>query len=343
MADLVKLSLDQESQVCLRLQEFVDSGLTQIGSANTWWTQVERAHRNEMPSTRDILDYQPSDPGYSMFAPPFSQPRQDMLTAQVCTVVGKQVPYMGDVSDDEAVAEAKQQVLYEVWKRAGFEDRIRDLSRITGDTDLGFYRIAPGKKPGTVQINILHPRNVIVGACTIEGIQASPCVGHRFNKRRYEITSMQESGSYYKSQRPLTPGDPDDVGDPADSQASGVTIESTAQHSANDLINLWELVVMLDIDGKGERKYLAVYSQDDNELLSLQKYDFTYIWYFRSSFIGDPVNFYPSSSVGRNLYPLQDSYSKIWGGIGIGSGVIAVDLKDGVVNFIITSSITLVD
>lgn len=333
MGTLINLDSTQRGFIASRLREYVEAGMSALGEMpDGWWRDCERFYRNEPPGGADILGRNPQHNQYCKFHFALSQPRLDMLSAQVCTVVGKQDPYMRDVRDEADVADAKETLLYRIWKDGDFESKIRDASTITGNTDLAFYRLTPGEEPGTVRWDVLHPRNVIVVPPFKDGIQKAACVGHKYSRRRAEVDSMRAEGLYYEG-IDLTAGDPADTGDPEDVRRSGAILEGmpVASDRQQDLPTLWELVVRLALNGKGEldpkvpeKKYLATFSEDDNELLCLEEYKAPLTWYFRTFFVGNPTEFYSSSSVGRNLYALQDAYNMVMSGIYSGSMMSAM-------------------
>ena len=304
---------------------YVDAGLGAMGRMPQWWLDVERQYRNENPGLNQGPDGQ--NKGYDEFHIPLTQPRLDMLTAQVTTVIGKQNPYMTDMTDPEAISEPKQQLVHSIWKDAGFETKIRDAATIVGCTDVAFYRLCPNyAQRGAVDLDVIHPDSMIVYPALPKGIQAATCVGHRLEMRRYLIESMQDGITYYKGDPPSISSQ-DEHDDDREQSHTGANLGDLAPDDATELCEIWPLVVRLDLKHiedentteRSERLYQATLDYKSGRLLKLEEYDYDYIWYFRSQFIGSPRYFYSGQSVGRNLYPIQDMYNALWSGFFAGA------------------------
>jgi hypothetical protein len=311
-------SLDRRNEIATRIKEEIDAGIQTQGGMSTWWLQAERAYLNMTPSTQTQIDQGPNDPGYQVFNMPLTQTRVDMLAAQVTTVVAKQDPLMTDTSEDETIAEARQKLLHRVWSDAKFGMAIAKAATICGIKDMAVYRVCPGLLPGTVRIDTIDPQDWAVYPALIDGIQAASTVGHRFNRRRIVVETKQRKGEYYETQdlQTSTIGDHDPDQEQVHTM-SEMTVSSPERN--NELVELWDCIVRLDLDDDGnEQLYRATIDYVGSQLLALEPYKFSYIWYFRSFFIGSPKYFYSGSSVARNLDPCQTAknnlFSAFYGG-----------------------------
>jgi hypothetical protein len=313
--ELIKLDDARRKEIGQLVYDWVQAGLATQGSASTWWDSVERFYRNERPSQNDVLGNAPDSPGYSIFHVPLSQPRQDMLTAQVCTVVGRQDPYMRDTESPEEIAEARQNILQRVWQDAKFEDRIRKAARITGNTDLAYLKMEPGYKPGTLCMEAYHCRNVVVyPALSGSGTNDAVCIGNSTSRRRGVVEDMQESGEYYKGVE-IIESDPTQTQNPGESERSGASYAQTSTDRKSQTVNLWDLDVLLKLeeDGNKEQWYHCVIDEQ-GLLLSLARSKWSRPRWIKTQFIGSPTDYYPPCSVGRNLAPIQDEYNKLHSG-----------------------------
>ena len=188
-------TIDKRQILGTLIRNLVWAGLEQKGTCEDWWAQCEAYHRNEMAMAEE-------DDNLVPLHIPFSQPRQDQLTAQVCTVVTKQQPYMlAECPGDEATEELLETTLDKFWRTAGFEKQIRRASRICTDTNLVWYRVAwtfnPRRVYGGLIIDVFHPKHVAIYPSTIEGIDGARLVGHRFQRRLRDVQALQAAGVYF--------------------------------------------------------------------------------------------------------------------------------------------------
>lgn len=315
---LINLSDDVKREIGSRILNYIQTGLNVEGRMPQWWADVERQYRNEDPGFGDNANGR--NKGYKQFHVPLSQPRLDMLSAQITTVIGKQNPYMTDMEDAEDIAEARQNLGHEVWKDAGFEQRIRQAATIAGCTDLAYIRVCPNyAQRGSLEMNVIHPEAVSVYPALPQGIQACTCIGHRLWQRRYVVDSLMDDNYYYKVSR-LPAGTQDEYDVDQEQQHTGAEYGDISPDHDSELIELWPCVVRLDLDkfknpnseGTEEKLYRATIEFKTGNLLCLEDYEFPYIWYFRTQLIGSPRYYYSGQSVGRNLFPVQDIYNTSW-------------------------------
>jgi hypothetical protein len=316
---LVKLSDEQRQQIAVQIKDDIDAGIETQGGMSTWWLEAERAYLNQAPATQSQLGQGSEDPGYPVFSMPLTQTRVDMLGAQVATVVIKQNPVMTDTADDESVAEPRQKLMHRVWTDARFGSAVTKATNMCGVKDLAIYRFCPGTQPGTIRIDAIDPQDWSVFPAVPDGIQAAATVGHRTTRRRRVIEAMQKRGEYYPTEH-LPESTQADHDDDQEQQHTQSELSVASPTRGNELIEIWDCVCRLDLDDTGdERLYRATLDYVGCQLLSLELYDFTYIWYFRSFYIGSSKYFYSGSSVARNLNPCQTGknnlFSAFYGGV----------------------------
>ena len=178
------------------LQQLIQAGLAAQGNAVQWWEKCLENHRNEFSD-----DSKPGE-GMSSLHIPFAQPRQDMLTAQVCSAVAKQDPYMlaSDAAGRGDVEEKKEKVLHRFWQRAGFEKAIRKASSLTTDTNLAWIRVAwdrTSKKPFSgLILDVIEPWNLVIYPPRQTGIVGSRLAGHRFYSSFKSVTILQSGHNF---------------------------------------------------------------------------------------------------------------------------------------------------
>ncbi len=319
----IKLSQTQASLIGLKLRERKESGLNQKGGAEQWWAEVEKRYRNEAPP----------DPGAGLvaFHVPFSQPRQDALTAQCCTVIGKQEPYMlaTNVADTGA-QDRLQRLVHVLWQAAGFELQIRKASTIAGNTNAAFYRLTPKKKgagatgqalagnislrPG-VQIDVMHGKDVVVFPAGLGGIEGCTYVGHRLYPRVKDVLDLQDIGVYFKNAKIQEGQSPDEHDDTGAAQHARTFLSDWGADLKESQTELWTGLAKMDLSDfgeglpKGEKWYIATFADATQELLAIEEYPYSRPWYFHVFYIADELVFWSGRSVARNLYGLGSAYN----------------------------------
>jgi hypothetical protein len=248
-----------------------------------------------------------------------------MLTAQVCSVITKQDPYM--LAEDCADADAedlKEATLHKFWKSAGFEQKIRRASHIATDTNKAWMRICwerTGDRPFTGLIwDVVHPRHTVIFPATVEGIQGSRLVGHRFYRRVREIEAMQRSGVYFEDGVPLIGGDtPQEYDRGGEIQSSGAAPAVAGPDVKDERVELWDCCLRYDA-GDGEQWFRATFAFKTCCLLSFESYPYSRPWYFDAAYVTSNDDAYWSPvSVARHLSGLQDVCNKYNGALYNGS------------------------
>ncbi len=304
----------------------VYAGLEQKGDVESWWARCEQDHRNEWND-----DSSPGT-GLTPIHVPFTQPRVDMLTAQVCTVISKQDPYMlaeglsSDTDEDKL-----EKTVHKFWKSAGFETSIRRASHICVDTNRVWYRVAwemnAAKPFAGVILDVIHPRNVCLFPATLAGIGSGRLVGHRFYRRRKDVIALQKSGVYLDD-RPPTSGDTPEEYDSSGAIAnSGAAPSVSGPDPMDQLVELWDVLVRYedpDHPNDGEKWYRGTFAFKQSLLLSFEPYPYSRPWYFDGSYIlGNEEAYWSGISVSRHLSGLQDATDKMQAAVYNGSMMTA--------------------
>ena len=316
---------DQRTQIGSHLQQLVYAGLQQKGNVESWWATVEQYHRNEWN------EFDKPAESLSAISIPYSQPRQDMLTAQVCSVVGRQEPYMlcTDLAGNEA-EEKKEKTLHAFWKAAKFETAIRKCSHICSDTNKVWYRLAWDLNPnvfyGGFLFDVIHPRNTCIFPATLEGIQNARLLAHRFYRRLADIKALQRRGVYFDDRVPNAGSSPEEYDTSGEIINSGAS-PSIAGPDPDDLrVECWDCLIKYADPEKDEDEkwYQATFAFKDSCLLSFQPYPYSRPWYFDASYITtNEEGYWSGVSVGRNLSGLQDAVNKMHSAIYNGSMMAA--------------------
>lgn len=319
-----------------RFREWVDAGLNAKGTGPSgWWREVTAFYENRLPET----------PGKNIvpWHVPLSQPRQDSLTANVCTVIAKQEPIMlCDLEDSEA-AGRRQRFVHKVWTNAGIDPCLRKGSSHATNYNRCFYKITPKATsrlqatvadsgvfgmqmspaatqcPG-VDISVILPTEMTVFPALLGGCQEATLVGNRLYKTIGSCNRLITSGFYYKDATDLPEDNPENHDELGSKQHSGASIGLVVDHT-NGGVELFDLVVTFDLSEidssapKGYKRYRATLAFGNNELLALEPYpeSYRYVWYFEGFYKPMSDSYWPETSIARDLKPLQDAYNKLSG------------------------------
>lgn len=304
------------------LQQMVFAGNQQKGSVESWWRTCEENHRNEMrwDSAPDAgIAASGTMPKLSPMHIPFSQPRQDMLVAQMCSVITRQDPYMlADETENEVVKSKKQKAVHKFWKAAGFDRTLRKAASICTNTNIVQWRVAfevdPSRAFGGLMIDVIQPKDFTVFPATLNGILGARFVGHRFYRRLKEIEQLQKRGVYFKCD--LSGGDTPQEHDKSGRELFAQTNQSVSGPDPKDeRVELYDCLVRYAEDGKDEAWYRATFAVKMGLLLSWQPYPYSRPWYFDSTIITQIEDgYWPAVSLARHLSSMQDAWDKLAAG-----------------------------
>jgi len=332
---LITLSAGARQALGQSFTLWIQAGLDQKGTGPTgWWREVERFYRNEAPES--------PGKGIVPWHVPISQPRQDALTANVCTVIAKQEPMMLCDIEDTDLADRREKAVHKAWQDGGFEIQLRKVSTDATNVNKGFFKLTPraathGREsgPGTasgmqrspgasqcpgVEISVIKPNDMSVYPAVMGGCQEAVLVGNRLWKTIGSCKALIASGAYYKQAMEPADGDPSAHDETGGKDRSG-SIENISPDLDTRGAEIWDCIVEYDLseiegaqDGpKGSKRYRATVAIATNELLALEAYPehFRYKWYFEAFYIPDGENYWSGLSVARNLKSLQDAYNKL--------------------------------
>jgi hypothetical protein len=317
--------LSSQAKIGLEIQQLIFAALTARGNAEQWWATCQQQHRNDQIIAPNVGE------GTSDFHIPFSQPRLDMLSAQVCTVVTRQDPYMlvnspdidglaeavtGKESDSIDLATHKQNMLTNFWKVAGFEDNARKACNVAVDTNVVWHRLAyvpmPDKAYGGIAWDVIDPIDAYIYPATIAGIQGARLVGHRFYQTIHQIEELQKAGVYYEVS--IVTGDsPQEYDTSLAINQAGANPGVGGPDWKDQLCECASVLFRYSPDDKSPMKiYSAVIAFKQAALLLIEEYPYSRYWYFDSRMKTEMNKAYwPATSVGRDLSGLQDAYDKI--------------------------------
>lgn len=322
MANNVTLNPVLRKRVGEVLSDYIEAGRRQLGDAPDWWGKVRDVHMGDGATAMRALKGEYGSPKVHM---PLSQPRQDALVDQTCSVVLKQDPYMLNVSDEDETADAKQQILQRVWEDADFGAAFKSAVDIATDTDIAFLRCCPLGE-SQIELSVHEPIDVVVWPALPSGWSDVTIAGHRVWKRRRDVQIGKDEGRYYRDDRDDrgqdVPGEsPSQEEDRHSSYDRSGVSPSTGPLAADELVELWDVVVWLDLSQlkkEGEefvtqdaRWYRATVSKDGRQVLALEPYELSTPWYFTVRLLSNS-EFYPARSIGRNLFPIQQTYDYLW-------------------------------
>lgn len=321
MPNLVKITETERSRLGLVLDDYIQGGKTQKGSMSSWWAAVERMFRNEAPTV--------SQKGVEPVHIPLAQPRLDMLTAQVCCVVGKQKPYMLATNQSDTEKQSRlQDAVHMLWEAADFEGQMEKAAENCGNLNAALWKLTPKLLPTDstgsggqlaenqqsgpgVQQNILHPDDVVVYPAGRGGIEQALFVGERFYRTLGECKSLCSAGYYYKK------GSPTGGSDPGSEDATGryahsrTTLADMPGDMDQELVCLWTGIATLSINGEKLMRYVVTWAEDTQELLMAEPYPYSRVWYFIGRYLPSGTQFWGSRSVGRNLTGLNNYYNNL--------------------------------
>jgi hypothetical protein len=308
---------EERKKLGTRIRDWIQAGLDERKAAeNGWWRDVWAHYENRMPES----------PGKNLVPlhVPLSQPRQDALTANVCTVIGKQDPIMLCDIEDTELASRRQKLMHKLLDYASIDSQLRKASTDATNVNRAFLKVTPKDAGGTegmqrpltlndrpgIDVSVIPPKDMAVFPAVLSGCQTAVFVGNRFYKRAGTIQKMIDRGDYFKvvTQAGDDPSEYDLIGT---GQHAHTTLQVLGVESEQQAVELWDGVVRLDL-GDGEDRYRVTLAFKSAELLAIEKYDLRYTWYFDTFYIADGEHYWSGRSVARNLFTLQDTYNKLW-------------------------------
>jgi len=315
------------------LSSWVQDGLNARDNLENVWASNETIYRNDVKGPSQLVE------GWSPFHVPLSQPRQDMLVAQVASVVTRQRPYMICDRGEDEVKSGKQDALHREWEKTNFDQCIQEAGVIATNTNLAIMRMVYSHDPtgllsgdslenigkagsvrySGIQIDVIHPRNFICLPATTGGIANAYIVGHRFYRTAADVRELQRLGKYLKpsdGQSEIMGGDtPIEHDRGREYEHAGLT-DDPAFRDEDGLVECWDVIVKLtsgpDLEStKPQRYYRATFAFNQSRMLSFEPYNYSRPWYWGFGFLVDPGKLWSGRSIARNLAPLQDAYNHV--------------------------------
>jgi len=320
----IKLKAKERDDIARRIRDMIDAADGQKGSApNGWWRSVYDKYLGVAP------DQDESSTIAQFMLPHTIRPRSDALNAQICTVIGRQDPYMTAAEGVPAeVARRKERALHRMWQDAKFDVAIRKAGIPAILLNKAIYRVYPeyGDYNARVGccIEVIHPKNFFCYPASLNGKEDWSLACHRQWKRIRTIKDKMRAGSYFditgKMNKPLVESDPSQYDETGEIEHSNTAIANHSPENDSKPVRIDVGQVKLDLsppnaDGErtGEEKwYRFELAYDSVELLSLSPYGFTQCEYFFGSLLPELEMFWGGNALGRAAYPIQDAADKNW-------------------------------
>lgn len=331
MTDPTKLPPDQLKVLGNRLARLTQSGTAAKGDLPIRWAANEAFYDNAAPSTND------SQSKMVKLHVNFLSNRVKMLTSMVCGVIGRQQPYMlaKDMQSGER-EDRLEKVCHFFWQRARFEEKLRNISTIAANTNKAIWKLSykpydadKAHKAALTDMGIvleaIHPDNWVCVPAKLGDLAEAKLCGNRFFERRRWITDRMDAGEFLEPEDDgeLVSGDPQAADDSRAQIRSKSSPQETGDEKDDDLIELWDLVVRLDLDGQdasgadkgkkktGEKLYHILLAIDTGQILLIEALPYSRPMYFESFYISDEKMYWSGRSVAYDLQGLQEQYNLV--------------------------------
>lgn len=261
---------------------------------------------------------------------PLTQPKLDYLSATLTTTILNQSPVylLGYERDGEAAKRAEQQL--DFFLDEEFEGSIDEVSVGTGIRNHGFLRVtfeaaAQGFLP-LARVKALPPtgpfasvglkfdfipaEDMDIFPDTASNVEDAQYVGHRFWRQVRDVKQLQDAGRYDKDVEIKVTGHPSETGESAKDFNFGRTDAATTGTQDEMLVQLAEGIFRWDLNGKGDKRYIATFLCETGEILRIRPYAMSRPWYvdFRLKTKG-PDSYWSPTSVAQDLQGLQWQYN----------------------------------
>lgn len=265
------------------------------------WEMNEKVYRND-PSIAGVKLYD----NFESRAVPVMSPRINRIVNVTMGNITDPSPMLQATPDDynQAGADALEKGVDAIWDKAGFERVLRRA--LTTACLCGVSIIRERMTETGVKLDHIHPNDFVVAPIYGLDIKDSHLVGHRFYLPAWAVRDRVKSGLYDMISESdvdrLSATSPDD--DPSgrdpdydrtDSQLFG--------NNETRMIELWELLVRLEIDGKRQWCRI-VYDRVSTKVLLKEAYPYSRPWYFEMRLHDEEGKFWPANSVAQNIVGL---------------------------------------
>lgn len=265
------------------------------------WALNEKVYRND-PSIAGVKLFD----NFETRAVPVMSPRIKRIVNVTMDAVTSPTPMLQAAPDDQdqIAADELEKGLQTILEREGFERILR--RGLTTTALCGVTVIRVRMTEDGVKFDHIHPKDFIVAPIYGLSVKDAHLVGHRFYRPRWWIKDRVKDKVYEL----VNEDDVDDMAlvtpdhDPAGRDPSyDRTSEYGSSESDNDVIELWELLCRLVIDGK-RQWYRVVYERTNNKVLTFELYPYSRPWYFDLRFHDEEGKFWPANSVAQNIVGL---------------------------------------
>ena len=270
------------------------------------WELNEQVYRND-PKIAGVKLFD----NYAPRATAPMSPRINRIINTTATAIFSPSPMVQAIPDDQdqVGADTLEKALHLTWIRAGFPRKARSALLTTALCGVSIMRLR--MTPKGLKFDYIHPNDFVIAPTFLDGIPDAHLVGHRFYLPKWEVIARTKPDADGKILYPLmdeegvrkmSSADPDDEPSGRDPSYDRSTNEESGVFE-NQRVELWELIVRIEVDKKPQYKRVVL-SHDDAKLLLVEEYIYSRPWYFDLRFHDEPGKFYPASSVAQNIVGL---------------------------------------
>ena len=281
------------------------------------WDFAEKVDRNDpsIAGTKILDHWEPT-------AIPSLSPRVNrIVNVTMSSLTGNSTMVQAIPDDKEQTrADALEEALQVLWDRASFDRKLRMALHTSCICGVAVMR--QRMTPQGLRFDFIHPGDFFVAPTYGLDLNNAHLVGHRFYLPRWKVLDMVKSADYNtiseEDCEALPAADPSEPAVGRDASYDKVSTDNSNE-KVNDQLELFELIVRLELDGKAER-CKVVFSQDGSKLLHKEPYPYSRPWYFDVRLQPDEYGkFWPSGSVAQDIVGLCQLKSAMMNLIATGS------------------------
>lgn len=328
-----RLILDDSEREALsrRVQALIEAGRNEKGQLMDRWKRNKEYYDNvPFPFIQDLIG------GAVDYPYPLIQPRLDALRDMVVGTICSQKPFMlAGVRGSNQRQEDLENTLQFFAELGRLEDALLEAAPVVGYTNAGIIRVQfvasvhdflPSQRSDVqttktgqfsfmgLAFDVIHPEDFICVGSNIFGINNAQAVGHRFWLQRQQIKELQKAKLV---------DEVDVVAGTPEQNISDRDVDNAVTAYANDdKVECWELIFRCsfkdydthpDDKAKGNEEYYKVqFAVDTQEILSLEKYQYSRPWYACLRYKPKPHNsFWNGASVAQDLQGLHVQYQQM--------------------------------